>query len=160
SSRVTTPLKLTVTKHAGSLDPSFGNGGEANVTFTAGAFAPVAMAIQPDDRIIVVGAFDSVSGFETPERRLGVARLDGNGALDAAFGEAGLVTSRFSGKDAPQAVALGPDGNIVVLSVDEIENAIRLVRYTSTGVLDATFSGPRRDHDPRPVALAVRPNGN
>ncbi|MEO6988513.1 MAG: fibronectin type III domain-containing protein, partial [Aquihabitans sp.] len=62
------------------------------------------------------------------------------GAQDPGFGTGGVLTG-YPGNS--EAVATANDGKIYLVTVDELgtSGTIRLQRYTSTGVLDTTFSG-------------------
>jgi uncharacterized delta-60 repeat protein len=67
------------------------------------------------------------------------------GELDPTFGAGGLVVTDLGGADSPGAVALQPDGKIVVAGtrvlgpVAESRFGVALVRYRSDGTLDAAF---------------------
>jgi uncharacterized delta-60 repeat protein len=67
------------------------------------------------------------------------------GDLDPTFGAGGTVVTDLGGADYPGAVALQPDGKIVVAGARSIgpaatpRSGIVLVRYRSGGTLDATF---------------------
>src|SRR5712691_6926228 len=78
---------------------------------------------------------------------LGVATVAaaGPGDFDPTFGTGGTVVTDLGGSDYPAAVALQPDGKIVVAGYRFIGSAatsrsgIVLVRYRPDGTLDATF---------------------
>jgi uncharacterized delta-60 repeat protein len=67
------------------------------------------------------------------------------GDLDPTFGVGGTVVTDLGGSDYPGAIAVQPDGKIVVAGARFIgpaatpRSAIVLVRYRSDGTLDATF---------------------
>jgi uncharacterized delta-60 repeat protein len=107
------------------------------------------------------------------EQVIGVVRYNANGSLDASFGGGGKVTTTlgsgsgnnggapFSGADA---IALGPDGRIVVggFAVAGGGPDFLLVRYDTDGGLDATFAqgGIAFSTDFGAVkGLAVQPDG-
>jgi uncharacterized delta-60 repeat protein len=140
----------------GSLDHGFGSGG----VFVYGGSGRntdrgFAAAIQPDRKIVLVGA----SVVNNKDDVL-VLRLNPNGTLDGTFGSAGVVTYSGAGDhyDYGNGVALQGDGRIVVLGVTSIGTAfdILLLRYNSNGTLDTTFgtggvviygdSGDRNDY--------------
>jgi uncharacterized delta-60 repeat protein len=92
----------------GSLDPSFGSGGIAPAP-------PVlaegrAVAIQPDDKIVVAGEAQGAANGD-----FFVARYLTNGMLDPAFGGGdGIVIAPIGTLgDRAEAVAIGADGRIV-----------------------------------------------
>jgi len=71
-----------------------------------------------------------------------VGRINVDGTLDTTFGNAGYVTQQFSGGvDAfAQAVALEPDGKMVVTGTDTATVYHQFVlRYTLGGTLDPNF---------------------
>jgi uncharacterized delta-60 repeat protein len=101
------PANFAVTRllnPQGSFDPSFGSGGKALVDF-GGLDEGNAMALQADGKIIVAGY---------SEGNFGIARLQPNGSLDNTFGNGGKAIVDFGGNDIPRALALQPDGKIVV----------------------------------------------
>ena len=71
-----------------------------------------------------------------------LARYNPNGTLDTTFGGDGIVTSPFAAGDFDEAraLALQPDGKIVVVGRVGISNAsFAVVRYNPDGSLDTTF---------------------
>ena len=122
----------------GVLDTTFGSGGLVTTNFGHGNDQAHAMALQSDGKIVVAGY--SYSGSDED---FGLARYTSVGALDATFGDGGLVTTDSGhGNDRVYAVALQSDGKIVVAgysSGKENNEDFTLARYTATGALDATF---------------------
>jgi uncharacterized delta-60 repeat protein len=98
----------------GSLDRSFGEGGRAR----AGSVEPETAAVQPDGKILVIGAVHRRSAPEEPGD-FGVARLTANGRLDSAYGRGGSVVTGFSSGSDDHALdgVLGPDGKLVVAGI-------------------------------------------
>src|SRR5262249_27008903 len=74
----------------GSLDPTFGGGGQVLTNFGGSAFAG-GVVIQPDGKIVAVGT--SVGGTSPP--RMAVARYNADGSLDPGFGSGGTFTTAF-----------------------------------------------------------------
>ena len=136
----------------GSLDPTFGTGGKVTTDFGHGEVA-FALALQPDGKIVVAGgSFVGVGDFA-------LARYSPDGNLDPTFGTGGKVTADFGGADAAAALALQPDGKIVVTVFIPGNIRTPLARYTSEGSLDPTFGiGGKVDADFTP-ALAIQPDG-
>ena len=112
----------------GTLDASFGDDGRV-VTRYQGANAR-AVAIQPNDRIVVAG-YNS--------RGLALARYRADGRLDRSFSGNGTVGPVVWGIFA-LAVALQPDGRIVVGGDYDIF-AFGLARFRADGRLDRSFGG-------------------
>ncbi len=107
-----------------------------------------AIAVQPDSKILVGGAFSPVGG----QAHQHVGPLDANGGVDASFTEAadGFVL----------ALALQPDGKIVIGGDFQTVNGQPrrgLARLNSNGALDSTF---RADTDGRVVTVALQADGN
>ena len=115
----------------GSLDHSFGNQGILRTDFSHGSSdIGVAVAVLPDDRIIVAGS----TGPSLFKRQFALARYNSDGSLDGSFGQGGLVSTQFplSHNDVANALALVGDGRIILAGsspVNDGTNACGLVRY-------------------------------
>jgi uncharacterized delta-60 repeat protein len=103
----------------GSLDSSFGSSGEV-VTDFGGEDEARAVALQSDGRIIAGGiggasdpSLDPLHGWNYPAG-FAVARYEPNGILDRSFGIGGKVLIDVGETSGAQALALQPDGNVVV----------------------------------------------
>lgn len=100
------------------------------------------VAIQADGKIVLAGsAQNSTGGFD-----FALLRYNTNGTLDKSFGSNGKVITDINGhnNDHGYAVAVQPDGKILVAgytnnTADHLVDDAVLLRYTSNGVLDATF---------------------
>jgi uncharacterized delta-60 repeat protein len=130
----------------GSLDTTFGSGGQVITTFqVSNSIGEVAhaVAVTSTGQIVAVG--------DNSAQDLLLARYNPNGSLDTSFGTGGEVTTGFS-SSAPgfellmRAVAQQPDGKIVVVGNESWlgPNGSRInqgvvVRYNADGTLDATF---------------------
>jgi len=130
-------LPTQAAAQAGQLDPTFGTGGIVTTDFgdqnsSNNAATANAAVIQPDGKIVVVGAAPGSNDFPIAA----VLRYNSNGSLDSTFGTGGIVTTA-SIEDVPfTSVALQSDGKIVAVAGGF---SAFVVRYTSTGVLDSTF---------------------
>jgi uncharacterized delta-60 repeat protein len=104
-------LRLSLYRPDGSLDPSFGNGGNLATSVTAGDDRAAAIAVQRDGKFLVAGA-----SAEDGDADWFVARFNPNGTLDATFGQAGVAVFDAGGSPEAEAadVALYPDGRIAV----------------------------------------------
>jgi uncharacterized delta-60 repeat protein len=114
----------------GTLDTTFFSTGLRTIDFGPDSFAS-AVAIQPDDKIVVVGNVQPfVGGF--PNANFALARLNGNGSLDATFNGDGLLTTDFRTGSPPNdfgaAVAIQrKDGRIVVAGT--VNGSFGVARY-------------------------------
>ena len=114
---------------------SFGVRG-VTTTDLGGRDSGQAIALQPDNRIIVVGT--SITGNN---RNIALVRYNPDGILDTTFGTDGTITTDLGGWDSGQAIALQPDNRIIVVgtSITGNNRNIALVRYNPDGILDTTF---------------------
>jgi uncharacterized delta-60 repeat protein len=122
---------LTRYNSNGSLDTSFGSGGQIINTFYGQSYFCNAVVIQTDGKIIAAGG--SNGGFA-------LARYNANGSLDTSFGAGGKVLTNFNGGAAANDLAIQPDGKIVAVgkSYSTFLN-FPLARYNASGSLDSTF---------------------
>jgi uncharacterized delta-60 repeat protein len=143
----------------GDLDRSFGDNAIA-LTDVAGGAGGNGVALQPNGKIVVVGAANL-----SADPVFLVVRFTQNGKLDPSFGGGdGIVRTPFPGSN-PQAqsVAIEPDGDIVVAGGTGAQFAV--ARYQRDGDLDQSFSGNGKLVTSFPggsasaYAVAVQPNG-
>jgi len=149
----------------GSLDSSFGAGG--TVTTTVGVHNDaLAMAIQPDDKIIAAGVV--VGGGDPGPERFLLIRYDADGSLDPSFGTGGEVTTQVGTSDISTAVgvAIQHDGKIIAVgqAVGATEPFLGtgLARYNPDGSLDASFGTGgtvTATLGEEPAAMAVQTDG-
>lgn len=129
---------VTVRGPAGALDTSFGAAGKATAAVGPTDDYAQAMVLQPDGKIIVAGWGNGPLGYAFE-----LVRFERDGSIDTSFGQAGKVISAIGhGADVANAVALQPDGKILVAgSVDETPKgkSFALARYNADGSLDTTF---------------------
>jgi uncharacterized delta-60 repeat protein len=136
----------------GLLDQTFNGAGITITDFCCDGESggPVrALTLQPDGKMVAAGS----SGYHGSFLDVALARYTPDGILDPTFGGqgrdyAGTVTTSFGrGGDyfsAARALALQPDGKLVVAGWAEVEvfetyTSFVLARYTATGRLDTTF---------------------
>jgi uncharacterized delta-60 repeat protein len=86
------------------------------------------LAIQPDGKILVAGP----AGGD-----FGVARVMTTGIYDPTFGSNGQVSFDFGGADVANAIALQPDGKVLVAGTDG--DGFAVARLTPSGALDPSF---------------------
>jgi uncharacterized delta-60 repeat protein len=130
----------------GALDPTFGVDGRVRTDFGGRFDEALAVAVQPDGRIVVAGTSSDASGSD-----MAVARYADDGTLDASFDGDGMALVEFDGEASARAVALQRDGRILVAG-----SAIQpfgtgccaadfaLARLTHAGTLDDSFGGDGR----------------
>ena len=95
----------------GRLDLTFGTGGKVTTDFGGDTSASAsALAIQSDGKIVVAGSAGPGGGTGD----FALARYHPDGSLDLTFGTAGKVTTDFGDSAGASALALRPDGRIVV----------------------------------------------
>jgi uncharacterized delta-60 repeat protein len=111
----------------GTPDASFGTAGA--VVFGVDHTVPVGVAIQPDGKILV----GSTAGQNADGAGNALARFKSNGSVDNSFGTGGHVETLFLGIAGSAAIALQPDGKILMIG----SNA--LARFDSNGQLDTSF---------------------
>lgn len=140
-------MAATVVSHAqattSSLDPTFGTGGITRTDFAGNIDEANAIAIQPNGQIIAAGS--SFSNAKTVEDFI-VARYNANGSLDKRFAKNGKITTDFfRNVDSISAVAIQPDGRIVVAGFAQLggkggtPRVFALARYRSDGSPDTSF---------------------
>src|SRR5689334_12770898 len=104
----------------GDIDPSFGTGGRVISDVSMNFDEAHAVAVQSDGKIVVAG-FAQPS--EDDSRDFAVLRYGSTGAPDSSFGTEGRVlTDFFGGLDEADAVAIQPDGKIVVAGEAQVFN--------------------------------------
>ncbi len=148
---------------SGDLDPSFGSDGVINPGFSVNA-----LAIQPDDKIVVSG--DAVARYNPDgtldftfgnnglvatspamaamtlqsDGKIVVAgqrtmiRLNSNGSLDTSFGSSGIIATTTS-IDQITDIALTINDQLIIFG--KTPNSLAIARYTSTGSRDLSFNG-------------------
>lgn len=145
----------------GSLDTTFSGDGRTT-TATPGNVVDQAnaVAIQADGKIIVAGS--TVIGGSTD---FAVFRYNVDGSQDFGFGAGGFAIVALDGNDQANAVAIQPDGKIVVAGYSNTGD-FAVVRFNSNGTLDNTFDsdgkvttsvGPAVIE--RAMALRIQPDG-
>jgi uncharacterized delta-60 repeat protein len=156
---------ISAQAQAGTLDPTFGNGGTVTTSFANGSAAVGGFELSNGD-IVAVAQVDFVENEGTG---IGLVRYTSTGALDTTFGTNGITNTTFAGFTfTPFGFAVQTNGDLLVAgeaisSAGSIE--FGLARYTSNGILDATFgngglvttvAGTRVDV---PTAMLLQPSG-
>lgn len=147
----------------GSLDYTFDGDGRAITPVLGFNDAAFSVAIQPDGKIVAVGSLNNGSNGD-----IALVRYNPNGSLDTTFdGDGKIVTSIGAANEEAWAVALQPDGKIVVAgySNNGTNDDVALVRYNPNGSLDSTFDGDGKVTTPVlsgrdwANAIAIKPDG-
>ena len=116
----------------GTLDNTFGEGGNVRTNLTTYEDEAHGLAIQTDGKIVAVG----IAGIGGPNWEAGLARYNTDGTLDTTFGSGGTVMTDFTPKiDFAFAVAIQADGKIVTAGVSGLGGAhpkFALARYLPT----------------------------
>ena len=129
---------------AGRLDTDFSPGAPLPAGITEVSVSThdrsTAVAIQPDGKILVAGHAGT-----TDDHDFCVVRLNANGSTDTSFAGDARATIDFGGEDRAHAIALQPDGKVVVAGSATATTAnFAVARLTAGGVLDDSFSGDGR----------------
>ena len=123
----------------GTLDETFGIGGVATKGFgTSGSWTTAsAVAVQPDNRIVVVGQSPKSRSAGQPT----VVRFNVDGSLDSDFGTGGTVVLTTPGKSPSGSfytVAVQSDGGIVAAGAAAYTPGY-IVRLHPNGTVDSSF---------------------
>ncbi len=134
----TSPGGFTLVRYNinGSPDTTFNSTGTV-ATLIGTDSAAKAVALQPDGKIVVAGMSYS-GGVDF----FALARYNVDGSLDTTLNSTGTVTTLIGTDSAANAVALQPDGKIVVAGIAYSGGAysFALARYNGDGSLDTTFN--------------------
>ncbi len=131
----------------GTLDSNFGSNGKV---FTDVPYA--AIAVQPDGKIILAGTTSQEGTNDFV-----VERYSTDGTLDTTFSGDGISRTAFLKDDRAYAVAIQPDGKIIIAGVTSGQDStskFALVRYLGDGSLDTTFGYEAINNNP-PNALPI-----
>jgi uncharacterized delta-60 repeat protein len=116
----------------GALDPTFGSGGM--VLADPGSVSFQGLAVQPDGKVLALDAGHDSQSYER------VLRFLPDGAPDPSFGTGGAAEPVASPAFWTRALALQPDGKIVVAGYDSAYDYV-VARLLPDGKLDPDFDG-------------------
>ncbi|MBC7776148.1 MAG: T9SS type A sorting domain-containing protein [Phycisphaerae bacterium] len=141
----------------GTLDSSFATNGKLSIDLPDYTYeVPIAMLEQPDHKLLFVGTIRYFTG------NVLLVRINPDGTRDDTFGEGGLVIDPIEGNSSAYALALQPDGKIL-LTGDTGPNPQAIVaRYLSDGTRDLGFGNEGVQYLPElyeGVGIAVFPDG-
>jgi len=133
-------FSFTTRPSPGTLDINFDTDGIVKTAVGSSNSYAYAVAIQSDQKIVAAGSCSNGSNAD-----FALVRYNADGSKDSGFGTGGIVITPIgSGDDFAYAVAVQPDGKIVVAgsSKDSYnKNVFAVVRYNADGTLDSTFLG-------------------
>lgn len=96
------------------------------------------LAVLPDDRVLVAG-FAEITGHVDD---FALLRLTAAGAVDTSFSGDGKAYADLGADDAAASLVVDPAGRAVLAGTSDAgTDAFAVVRFTSDGILDPTFSG-------------------
>ena len=157
---------LSRAQQAGDPDSTFSADGITITNINPGNDYGVAMALEPDGRIVVAGM---TATTEVPTERVALVRYMSDGSLDSSFGNEGVTTTPIGTiRSRATAVAIQPDGRIIIAGYaynGGSSSVFLLVRYQPDGSLDNTFGdngillddvGPMGD---RANGMVLQPDG-
>ena len=129
--------------------------GQGDITYDALGFnnTVYALALQPNNQLVVGGDFTLANGV--PRQR--IVRLNSDGTVDAGFSQ---PSSAYGANDSVRAIALQPDGRIVVgglFTSFNSGNLNHIARLNNDGSLDSQFT-PGSGPDNAVYALAATTN--
>ncbi len=145
----------------GTIDSTFSGDGMHTIDFGFDDRAK-GVVIQPDGKIVLGGIADGGSAD------FAVARLNPNGTPDNSFNGDGLFHFNFGGIDSANAIALQPDGKIVLAGSSSATgvgaNDFAVARLYGYGQLDSTFSSDGKatidfNFDDRATGVVLQPDG-
>jgi len=122
----------------GSLDTSFGMGGQVTTDIGGNENAVNDVSIQSDGKIVAAGYNRIGNGNDY---NFALARYYTNGSLDNTFGMGGTVTTLVGESSFASAAAIQSNGKIVVAGYGRIgtNGVLTLARYNIDGSLDNPF---------------------
>jgi uncharacterized delta-60 repeat protein len=121
----------------GAADAGFGVGGKVVTSFGPDSGdSAAAVALQADGKIVVAGG-----SFAGATGRFAIARYTASGALDTTFNGDGRLLFGVGSRSSAQAIAVQPDGRIVVAGYGETSGiqGFALIRLTADGSIDSDF---------------------
>jgi uncharacterized delta-60 repeat protein len=153
---------------SGLPDTSFDNDGQVTFDFGTNDSAASAVAMQTDGKIVLAGYCRGVTNND-----FCALRLTATGAIDTSFGSNGKVIEAVSaGNDSAAAVALQPDGKIVLAgscavptTPPRVSDDFCLLRLNADGSPDARFGGGGKFTEPISIggdylqSIALQPDG-
>jgi uncharacterized delta-60 repeat protein len=154
----------------GTLDTSFGTGGKVIISVGSRNDFAHALVLQPDGKLVLAGVCPRAPINDYADQDFCALRYNANGTLDTSFGTGGIVTTPVGSRnDVAYAVALQPDGKLVLAGVCDVDkfgaSDFCAIRYNANGTLDTSFNGdgkvitPVSSSNDYVNAIALQPDG-
>lgn len=122
-------------KPDGSPDAAFSGDGKNTLAIGTIFTNGYAMALLQDGKILMTGA--AKFGMQDD---VALARFLPNGTADVTFGISGHITTNLgSDADSGNAIAIQPDGKILVAGITGVSRDFAMMRYLPDGTLDPDF---------------------
>lgn len=119
----------------GSADASFGQAGITTTDFDDSTVYAQALALQADNKILVVGTVG-----DTQSSRCFAGRLNGDGSMDSSFGSNGYVLLADGRRETCRDV-IAENGNILLTGKSETDRkSMTIMRLNANGGMDREFS--------------------
>lgn len=118
------------------FDPDFGTNGVAVTPIGVDFSMAYGMVVQPDGKIILGGA------ARLGTYKFAMVRYNTDGSLDPSFGNNGIVTTAIDKADYGKAIALQPDGRIILsgyAATPSYDYYAVVARYNNDGSIDNSF---------------------
>jgi uncharacterized delta-60 repeat protein len=167
----------------GSVDTTFGMDGiDINTLPTENSYGYIhqvaaGVAVQSNGQIVVVGTQSTLTAILEVYSSFCLIRFNANGVLDTTFGTGGEVTTSILATNHASAVAIQPDGDIVVAGTVSTSvpgpfispgvDQIGVARYLPDGSPDTTFGTmgteeltPNANGGATASALVLQPNND
>ncbi len=143
---ITMPSILGLVRYLpeGAMDGTFGAGGTVTVQLPIMSDPQVAgLALQPDGRIVVAPRYTVPNASQLTIRQFTAFRFDENGNPDPTFNGIGQVTTNPTAASAAYALALAPNGRILVAGSSASPGAPAysgsVSRINPNGTVDLSF---------------------
>ncbi len=122
-------------KADGTLDTTFGAGGKVITPVTIRDDYATSVVVQPDGKVLLAG----FCKYNASQYNFCALRYKADGTLDTSFGVGGVASTTIEGDDVARAMALQPDGKIVLAGSCSSGASFCALRYKADGTLDTTF---------------------
>lgn len=120
----------------GSLDLSFDTDGFVFIDQGNNTQRATSVAIQLDGKIVIAGYHSNGANWDVI-----MARRNEDGSADSSFDSDGILINNITEDDLAMAMAILPDGKIVVTGISNIgsDESSMLLKYNTDGSLDFSF---------------------